>query len=193
MIGVQRVRELLAALGALLGARGQEYAVVIVGGGSLLLQGLTTRTTQDVDVIALVEHGLFRKADPLPADLAEAARDVGLAAGLDRDWLNSVAAVVMNEPGLPKGFAERAAVLDFGALTVFVASRFDLICLKLQAAVDRASPSKHLDDLRLLEPTKDELIEAGAWARGHDPSQAFRSQLVAYLRMLGVSDADRHV
>ncbi|HEX4211912.1 MAG TPA: DUF6036 family nucleotidyltransferase [Candidatus Dormibacteraeota bacterium] len=162
------MRELLAALGALLQARGQRYTVVVVGGSSLLLQGLSTRTTQDVDVVALVERGLFRKADPLPAGLEEAARDVGVTAGVGGDWLNSMAAIVMNEPGLPQGFADRATALDFGALTVLVASRFDLICMKLHAAVDRASPSKHLDDLRLLKPSSGELVEAGVWARGHD-------------------------
>jgi hypothetical protein len=139
----------------------------------------------------MVEDGAYIKADRLPADLLDAARQIGVAAGIREDWLNSVAADVMNPPGLPPGFADRVRVLRYGTLTIHVASRVDLICLKVHAAVDRAPASKHLDDLRLLEPTSAELIQAGQWAVGHDPSHGFRSQLVALLKMFGVDDADQ--
>lgn len=193
MISRRTLNQLLNALGALLEARGLAYSVVAIGGSSLLLRGLSVRTTEDLDVVALVEDGAYRKADPLPQRLVEAARDVGVAAGVREDWLNAIAADVMNPPGLPAGFAQRADVYTFGALTVHVASRFDLICLKLHAAVDRAPASKHLDDLRVLRPTGEELIEAGKWATTHDPSPGFRWQLVALLKMFGVDDAEQRL
>ncbi len=193
MIALRDLERLLQAVGQLLESRGLEYSVVAVGGGGLLLQRLSVRTTVDLDIVALVRNGSYVKADSLPADLREAVRQVGLAGGVREDWLNSVAADVMNPPGLPAGFADRAEKLRFGALTVHVASRFDLICLKVHAAVDRAPASKHLDDLRLLNPTPDELIEAGRWAMGHDPSPGFRWQLVALLAIFGVDDADQRL
>jgi hypothetical protein len=191
MIAYRDLLRLLRALGDLLESRGLDYSIVAVGGGGLLLQGLSARTTVDLDIVALVEHGAYVKADRLPTALLEAARQIGVAAGVQEDWLNSVAADVMNPPGLPPGFADRARVLRYGGLTLHVASRFDLICLKVHAAVDRAPASKHLDDLRLLEPTTDELVQAGQWAMGHDPSLGFRSQLVALLKMFGVDNADQ--
>jgi hypothetical protein len=63
--------------------------------------------------------------------------------------------------------------------------------LKLHAAVDRAPESKHLDDLQLLEPTAEELLEAGRWSMTHDPSEGYRWQLIALLRILEVPDAER--
>jgi hypothetical protein len=71
--------------------------------------------------------------------------------------------------GLPAGFDERAEVRRFGSLTLHIASRFDQISFKLYAAVDQATASKHLDDLRLLEPTAEELVEAARWSITHNP------------------------
>ena len=193
MSSLRVLNRLLFALGALLESRGLAYSVVALGGSSLLLRGLSVRPTEDLDVVALVEDGAYLKADPLPKELVEAAGEVGIAAGVRENWLNAIAADVMNPPGLPDGFAERVDVHRFGALTVHVASRFDLICLKLYAAVDRAPASKHLDDLRLLRLTVEELIEAGRWATTHDPSPGFRGQLVALLTMFGVESAKQRL
>lgn len=92
--------------------------------------------------------------------------------------------------GLPERFEDRTEVRRYGNLTVRIAGRFDQICLKVYAAVDQAPQSRHLDDLRDLHPTSDELLLAGRWARTHDPSEGFRSQLLAMLRHLQVEGAD---
>jgi hypothetical protein len=192
MINPDRLENLLQTLGELLEARGHSYALVTAGGGSLLLLGLSVRPTRDLDVIAVADGGAYRKADRLPAALVEVARDVGVAAGVGGNWLNAGPASLVDF-GLPDGFMKRAAERRYGGLTLFVASRFDQICFKLYAAVDQAPASKHLDDLRLLQPTAEELIEAGRWSTTHDPSEGYRGQLVALLRMLGISDADRQL
>jgi len=45
-------------------------------------------------------------------------------------------------------------------------------------------------DLRALEPSEKELLEAARWSRGHDPSPGYREILVRALEHLGVNDAD---
>jgi len=184
-----RLEELLEALGQLLEAQGHTYTLITVGGGSLLLQRLSVRPTRDLDVIAVGNGEALRKAEVLPTPLLGAARDVGVAAGLGENWLNAGPAGLM-DLGLPAGFDERAEVRRFGGLTLHIASRFDQICFKLYAAVDQAPASKHLDDLRLLEPTAEELVAAARWSMTHDPSEGYRGQLLALLRMLDVPDAD---
>jgi len=167
MLPSERLEDLLVALGDVLRARGHAYTLVAVGGGSLLLLKLGIRPTRDLDVIAIVDGSEYRKADPLPAPLVEAARDVGVAAGAGENWLNAGPASLMDF-GLPPGFAGRAEVRRYGSLTLHVASRFDQICFKLYAAVDQGPASKHLDDLRLLEPTVAELIDSARWSTTHD-------------------------
>jgi hypothetical protein len=189
MVTAGRLEELLEALGQLLEARGHSYTLITVGGGSLLLQRLSVRPTRDLDVIAVGSGEALRTAEVLPTPLLAAARDVGVAAGVGENWLNAGPAGLM-DLGLPAGFDERAEVRRFGSLTLHIASRFDQICFKLYAAVDQAPASKHLDDLRLLEPTGEELVAAARWSMTHDASEGYRGQLLALLRMLGVLDAD---
>jgi hypothetical protein len=192
MITPNRLEGLLEGLGQVLEARSLAYTLVTVGGASLLLQRLSIRPTRDLDVIAVVDGQALRKAEVLPTPLLEAARDVGIAAGVGETWLNAGPAGLMDF-GLPAGFVERCEVRRFGSLTLLIASRFDQICFKLYAAVDQAPASKHLDDLRLLEPTADELVAAARWSVTHDPSEGYRGQLLALLRMLEVSNADRQL
>jgi len=189
MITPNRLESLLEGLGQVLEARGLTYTLVTVGGASLLLQRLSVRPTRDLDVIAVGDGQGLRKAEVLPTSLLEAARDVGIAAGVGENWLNAGPAGLMDF-GLPAGFIERCEVKRYGSLTLLIASRLDQICFKLYAAVDQAPASKHLDDLRLLEPTADELVAAARWSMTHDPSAGYRGQLVSLLLMLGVPDAD---
>jgi hypothetical protein len=49
---------------------------------------------------------------------------------------------------------------------------------------------KHESDLRALDPSEDELLEAAHWTLTHDPSPGYRSELLAVLQHLGVNDAD---
>ena len=71
-----RLDDALDTLGALLARRGMSYELAVVGGSSLLLLGLSNRVTQDLDAVALVQGGAYVPADPLPAGLVTATRDV---------------------------------------------------------------------------------------------------------------------
>ena len=56
--------------------------------------------------------------------------------------------------------------------------------------VDQGPRSKHFDDLRRLNPSSAELRAAAAWARSHDPSEAFNTELQGALRDLGTIDGN---
>jgi hypothetical protein len=50
--------------------------------------------------------------------------------------------------------------------------------------------SKHLTDLRALDPSAQELFTAAVWTRTHDPSEGFKGELVKVLAIFGVQAAD---
>lgn len=191
MESVKDLEEALATLGAVLAERRLRYELVAIGGGVLLLIGFLDRATKDLDVVALVgsEAEKCIPADPFPEELARAVRDVGRALGLDEKWLNPGPSSLLDF-GLPEGFLERVETRRYGGLTVRLAGRADQICFKLYAAVDQGPRSKHLSDLRRLNPTRQELLDAARWSRTHDPSDGYRRDLMGLLRHLGVDDAE---
>jgi hypothetical protein len=179
---------LLDALSEQLDRSGASYELVVVGGSALLALGLVTRPTKDVDLVALRDDSGLVPVSPLPAPLAAARDRVARDFQLPSDWLNDGPASLLAF-GLPDGFMERARREDHGlALTVWYASRFDQIHLKLYAAVDQG-PGRHEADLRALEPSAEELLSAARWSRGHDPSPGYRHVLEQALAALGVRDA----
>jgi hypothetical protein len=181
---------LLSALSEQLSVTGHEYDLIVIGGSALLALGLISRSTQDVDVVALTGTAGLHEALPLPGPLADARARVARDFGLPEDWLNSQAAADMLRLGLPDGFIERLTKREYGpSLTVRYASRFDQIHFKLHATVDRAG-GKHFADLQALDPTDAELLAAARWARTHDPSEGFRGVLIDVLAFFNVHDAD---
>lgn len=184
-----QVDQLLRALSEQLGRSGSQFELVVIGGSALLALGLIDRPTKDVDVVALREAGVLQKADPLPADLRDARDRVARDFGLPLDWINPGPASLIDF-GLPEGFLDRMATRGFGpALTVHFASRLDQIHFKLYALVDQGA-GRHEQDLRALDPTAEELLQAGRWTTTHDISPEFREMLERALRYLGVEDAD---
>lgn len=154
-------------LGTLLADRGHEIEIVVVGGGALLLTDVIRRPTKDLDALAIVEDGQYRPARPLPEPLREAVADTAHVLGLDPAWLNPGPTDQLKH-GLPEGFRARTIEHVFGGLTIQLAGRFDLICLKLYAAADHGPGSKHVVDLLDLQPTPDELRDAAAWVKEQD-------------------------
>jgi hypothetical protein len=179
----------LSALGELLESRGLEYRLAGVGGGAMLLLGLLDRPTNDLDLVAQVEEDGTVGVDPLPAPLREAITDVARALDLPANWLNPGPASLM-DLGLPAGFLERAHVRRYGSLEILLADRFDQIHFKLYASVDQGPRSKHFADLRALQPNHEELLCAARWARTHDPSEGFRTELVKALETFGTGVGD---
>jgi len=177
--------EALWTLGTVLEARGSSYALVVVGGSSLLLLGLIDRPTRDLDVLGLVLPDRYVKLDVLPEPLAKAVADVGDALGLANDWLNIGPASLLDF-GLPAGFRDRVTIRRFGALELHISSRLDQVCFKLYAAVDQGPRSRHFADLTSLAPSFEELRFAARWTVTHDPSPGFRQELLAALERFGV-------
>ena len=66
-------------------------------------------------------------------------------------------------------------------------NRIDQIHFKVFAAVD-SGPGRHVDDLRELRPSPDEIEKAAFWAMTHDRSVEFRMVLVSMLRQMGFKD-----
>lgn len=169
----------LRAIGELLGRRGQAAAIVVVGGTALNLLGIVSRTTRDVDVIAVgnVTEGFppstLLPPDPLPEYLLDLITRVARDYGIPDDWMN-FAAGGQWETGLPTGFEERVSWQQLGGLWIGLPHRTDLVFLKLYAAADDIGPtSRHFTDLIALDSTSDELKAAAKWIGTQDPSPEF--------------------
>lgn len=189
-IGRTQLETALRALGDLLEARGLRYEVVLIGGGNLILRGLIRRpTTKDLDLLGEWTPDGIQPMRPMPEPLRIAVVDVARNYGLASDWVN-LGPESLLDLGLPDGFAGRLERHDYVGLVTWLAGRFDMVCFKLYAAVDQGPRSRHLQDLRELQPDRDELLAAARWTRTHDPSPGFRSVLVDALRQFGVEDAD---
>ncbi len=184
----------LAAVGEILANEGVEVGVVIVGGTALNLLGIVERTTNDVDVLAVLggeddTTGVtLAPPDPLPEPLDRAIARVATDFQMSSDWMNTVVGLQW-QTGLPPGLAGRLRWRRYGGLRVGLADRYDLIFLKLYAAADSEGPaSVHTQDLLALRPSEGELRSAVAWVRGQDPTAAFArilEEVVAYVRRRG--------
>ena len=135
--------------------------------------------------------GEVRDPRPLPPELLEAAADVARAYELGEGWLNSHAADLLLEYGLPEGFVARCDVRRYGALTVHLASRQDQIAFKLFASLD-VNRTQDVDDLRAIHPSEEELVAATPWVLAHQLKR-FRTDLVFMLSTFGVEDAESKV
>jgi hypothetical protein len=150
---------------------------------------LISRTTKDVDIVALLDSG-GNLADPapLPKELTLAAKEVADTLNLTSDWLNngpSSGDGGLYRLGLPEGFKGRLIKkYDGDKLTVYCVSRFDQIHFKLYAAIDQFG-SYHAADLKQLSPSDDELLQAVLWAKSHDPSEGFQEAIKMFLREFG--------
>lgn len=180
---------LLGALADQLQALGSDAEIVVIGGSALTALALVSRATRDVDLLAIVEDGELRLAEPLPQALLAARAAVAADFGLAENWLNAGPTDLLKW-GLPGAFMSRVVSRSFGtSLVVHFASRLDQIHFKLFAMVDQGG-GRHEADLRALKPTQGELVAAARWSITQDPSPGYRSVLVDALRALGVDDAD---
>jgi hypothetical protein len=187
-ITADSLHQALALLGELLDLRDHPaHHFVVCGGSSLIALGLVRRTvTRDVDILGQLHADEIISPRPLPDWLLAVAEEVRRQLGLPPDWLNAqVAEDTLFRCGLPAGLAGRLVTRDYGPrLTISFISRHDQIFLKLHAAVDRDG-GRHLQDLRDLAPTADELLAAARWTRTQDPSDGFRFNLGDMLAHLG--------
>lgn len=169
----------LRALGEILASQWEHAAVVVVGGTALIVQGFVTRTTRDVDVIAISrdptdrDRKAIEPPEPLPESLLRAISRVARDYNLPDDWMNTTAGLLW-KTGLPPKLEERIHWEQYDGLWLGLADRYDLIFLKLYAAADSEGPSSvHYQDLMALQPTNEELDAAAQWVRSQDPSAPF--------------------
>jgi hypothetical protein len=194
MLDDARLNEALELLGALLTERNQPFEVLAVGGGALLLLGVSSRTTADLDVVARRRGQRWTRARPLPPSLVQAVDDVAMALKLeatDKPWLNDGPWRIF-EMGLPEGWESRTTTKRFGALLVRLLGREDSIKLKLFAATNPHAPERRerdVSDLRQLAPTREALLDGLRWCEATDGTADFLTSpaVVDVLRELGVS------
>lgn len=170
--------------------------LVVCGGSSLIITGLISRTTMDVDILAfakLVGPGqvLIIPADTLSQELVESAKEVARDLGLSEKWLNNMPHEEANF-GLPIGFEERLQSHSYGeVLTIYFIGRLDQIHFKLHAAVDQGM-GRHVNDLLALNPTPAEMELAARWVLTQDAGVQFPDVLKQALRKIGYGTvADR--
>jgi hypothetical protein len=166
---------------------GDELGLVVCGGTALAALGLVLRTTRDVDVLGMVldtPDGLvIQRITEFPGWLTEAANKVGRDFDLPENWLNLGPASQV-ESGLPAGFEKRLVRRGYGQyLTVYFISRIDQIHFKLYAAVDRGE--YHVEDLKALKPTDEEIERAARWVVTQDVSDVFKLLLKDFLEVQG--------
>lgn len=189
------INQYLSALEAQLATESKdEFEIVVCGGAALSFLELSDRPTKDIDVLSFAEtdrSGLVVIISEDPSDLFWIAADkVAFDYGLPSDWINLGPAAQV-ETGLPVGLNSRLVTKKYGDyLIVHYVSRFDLIFLKLYAAVDTAG--RHLEDLIAMQPSGAEIKAAADWCLEQDVSIPFREELAQMLRGLGYEDiADR--
>ena len=189
--------EALGILGERLQFKGADpVRLVVCGGSALIALNLVTRSTNDVDVVAMVsENGELFSPVPFPEILAEAVDEVATLLELQADWLNygpSSNSGGLFQTGLPDGLLQRAHQSEYGDyLQVFFIDRRDQVFFKVFAAADRLGV--HVDDLVALNPTSEEMEAAALWCITHDPSDGFRGILISMFKELGYEDAAKRL
>jgi len=187
----QNLEEALRFLGNLLATRKSDaFWLVVCGGSALLAQQIISRSTEDVDILAMRDlEGGVERAFPLPEALKEAASQVADELHLGGNWLNSAAS--MHFPDLhllPASFWQELETRDYGdSLKISFVTRSGQIQLKTYAALNRAKP-RDLDDLRALAPTSAETEAAVGWVLKNIPGVTHRDQLPALLTYLDHAD-----
>ena len=160
--------------------------IVVCGGSALIATGLVPRTTQDIDVIALMKSEILKTSEPLPEYLVAAAAKVGKIINLPEDWFNNGPASQF-DMGLPPDLQTRLKTEVIGKkLTVHYIGRLDQIYFKTYASADRGG--YHVTDLRALKPTTEELVAAAKWCMTQDISEEFRKILLDMFNQLGWQD-----
>jgi hypothetical protein len=154
------------------------FELVVVGGAAMALDEFKDQT-RDIDLLL---------PEILPAALKEGIAHVSRAKRLPPEWINTNAANILKKlkpiKGLPEYFNEISRTIDIGDnLKITLIGRQALIGMKLLAS----SPSytKHTDDIRRLNPRKEEIEEAVRFVLSIDNDELRKEDLRIVLKALG--------
>ena len=178
MIEYKKAEIYLKALGDVLEVEEAEPVCLFVCGAmALMMQGLIKRaTTRDIDCAGFVEerNGERKINRPvLDRPLRDAISRVARAYSLPETWLSFQSRMLL-EDELPEGLPERLEVREYGEkLTVMLASKRDMVMLKLKAAISRDKDIPFLIDMAT---TETEILEAARWCieQGADKDEVSR-------------------
>lgn len=159
-----------------------DVEILLVGGAAGMLTGQFApgRQTTDCDVMVYVPEGAM-------AAVERAADEVAKSLGLTADWFNSKVQLRMD--ALPDGWRKRRILVGvWGQLTVFAASRIDLIAMKVLAGRvqdrdDILAMKLRSDDI----PFVNEFLD-GLPTKGTSPAQVAEAR--AFLATLKVDDRE---
>jgi hypothetical protein len=131
-IGEVEIKQIFALLGEQIHDRVEVY---VAGSIPTLIEGLTARPTEDIDIVDEVPAAIRKQR----ALLRKIETDYGLRLGHVQSHY------------LPSGWEKRRRFLgDFGGLRVYLVDAYDIFVSKLSS-----KQKKHQDDLRVLAPKLD--------------------------------------
>ena len=187
----QNLEEALRLLGNLLATRkGAAFWLVVCGGSALLAQEIISRSTEDVDILAMRDwEGGVDRAFPMPEALKVAASQVAEELRLGGNWLNSAASLHFPDLHLlPASFWQELETREYGhSLKISFVTRSGQIQLKTYAALNRAE-ARDLEDLRALAPDAHETENVLRWLISSFPVLTHLNRLQDLLTYLGHAD-----
>lgn len=152
--------EALNELNALLKKNHLRIEIIICGAYALEMFGLSPdRKTLDVD-----------SAKEIPSNIDELINEVAAKLNLTRSegelWLNDKASRV----ALPSKLVERATTINrWSNIDAKLIDRRDFISMKVSAFFSRRDVTlKDLEDLKILKPSNEEILEALAFVKSHN-------------------------
>jgi hypothetical protein len=184
----QNLEEALQLLGNLLATRKSDsFWLVVCGGSALLAQRIISRSTEDVDILAMRDwDGGVDSAYPMPEALKVAATEVADELHLGGNWLNSAASFHFPDLHLlPPSFWQEMETREYGDyLKISFVSRSGQIQLKIYAALNRAE-SRDFEDIRALAPDTYETETTLRWLITSFPILSHINRLPELLTYLG--------
>jgi hypothetical protein len=168
----------------------KKWNLVVCGGTALNALNLVSRTTKDIDVIGILSDNRITYAN-FDALFLEQIALCASVFDLPPNWLNTGPELYIKS-GFPEGLIMRLTWKSYGeSLNIGYIGRIDQVYFKLYASVDRGG--YHVDDLLALEPSEQELVNAGKWACEQDPSEGFKTLLHSMLKQLGFENVARKI
>lgn len=129
--------------------------LVVCGGAALLVRGVISRVTRDVDVLAMRGEvdGEVSCAYPLSDEIKKAAADVAVELDLPPNWFNAATSMLIGSlEDLPKEIWHDLEERSYGScLRISYVGRIGQIFLKFRALMGRME-DRDADDLKALAP-----------------------------------------